>query len=141
MLSGHQLFLWVFNTSAEFSGLCSECWRKSWRPSEVTGIFLYPVPSLVFPCFFEVSKFICVILLCLEIAYLRLVKLDISGNRISTLPVELRTMTTLVDLNLSHNPLTSPPSYVSETYLFVIYILNFLPLLHCFVEPFLHVVV
>ncbi|XP_069692233.1 leucine-rich repeat and calponin homology domain-containing protein isoform X2 [Periplaneta americana] len=47
-----------------------------------------------------------------EIAYLRLVRLDISGNRISTLPVELRTMTTLVDLCLSHNPLTSPPSYL-----------------------------
>ena len=56
-------------------------------------------------------------LLYLEITCLRLVKLDISGNRISTLPVELRTMTTLVDLNLSHNPLTSPPSYVSRYYL------------------------
>lgn len=77
-------------------------------------VLLYTCYFLHIPYSHEVNKYmICVILLYSEIAYLRLVKLDISGNRISTLPVELRTMTTLVDLNLSHNPLTSPPSYVS----------------------------
>ncbi|KAG8224170.1 hypothetical protein J437_LFUL002292 [Ladona fulva] len=45
-----------------------------------------------------------------EITYLRLVRLDISENRISSLPVELRKMTTLVTLELSDNPLISPPA-------------------------------
>lgn len=47
-----------------------------------------------------------------ELTYLRLVKLDISGNRISVLPNELRKMKSLVDLKLSDNPLTSPPAAV-----------------------------
>ena len=44
--------------------------------------------------------------------FLKLVTLDISLNRISTLPVELRFMVSLVELCVEHNPLTSPPSYV-----------------------------
>ena len=48
-----------------------------------------------------------------ELTYLKLVKLDISGNRISVLPNELRKMKSLVDLNLSDNPLTSPPAVVT----------------------------
>lgn len=48
-----------------------------------------------------------------ELTYLRLVKLDISGNRISVLPNEMRKMKSLVDFRLSDNPLTSPPASVS----------------------------
>uniref|UniRef100_A0A182RWP0 Uncharacterized protein n=1 Tax=Anopheles funestus TaxID=62324 RepID=A0A182RWP0_ANOFN len=44
-------------------------------------------------------------LTCLQLAFL-----DISSNKIATLPVELRHMTSLVDLELSNNPLTSPPA-------------------------------
>lgn len=40
-------------------------------------------------------------------------KLDISGNRISVLPNEMRKMKGLVDFKLSDNPLTSPPASVS----------------------------
>ncbi|XP_060822792.1 leucine-rich repeat and calponin homology domain-containing protein isoform X2 [Bombus pascuorum] len=46
----------------------------------------------------------------IELTYLRLVKLDISGNRISVLPNEMRKMKSLVDFRLSDNPLTSPPA-------------------------------
>lgn len=49
-----------------------------------------------------------------ELTYLRLERLDISGNRISSLPVELRSMVSLVYLNLNHNPLTSPPAKVCK---------------------------
>lgn len=49
----------------------------------------------------------------IELTYLQLVSLDISCNRIATLPVELRLMTSLVDLELVNNPLTSPPASVS----------------------------
>lgn len=49
----------------------------------------------------------------IELTYLRLVKLDISGNRISVLPNEMRKMKGLVDFRLSDNPLTSPPASVS----------------------------
>ena len=51
-------------------------------------------------------------LTCLELAFL-----DISSNKIATLPVELRHMTSLVDLELSNNPLTSPPASVSSRWL------------------------
>ena len=44
--------------------------------------------------------------------YLKLITLDISLNRISTLPVELRFMISLVELCVEHNPLTSPPAHV-----------------------------
>ncbi|XP_020286310.1 leucine-rich repeat and calponin homology domain-containing protein 1 isoform X2 [Pseudomyrmex gracilis] len=46
----------------------------------------------------------------IELTYLKLVKLDISGNRISVLPNEMRKMKSLVDFRLSDNPLTSPPA-------------------------------
>ena len=48
-----------------------------------------------------------------EISYLQLTTLDLSGNRIATLPVELRFMTTVMCLNLGENPLTCPPANVS----------------------------
>ena len=41
-----------------------------------------------------------------EISYLQLRTLDLSGNRIVSLPVELRFMTSVVNLNLGENPLT-----------------------------------
>lgn len=43
-------------------------------------------------------------------ASLNLVSLDLSCNRISSLPLEIRFMTDLIDLNLTDNPLTSPPA-------------------------------
>lgn len=46
----------------------------------------------------------------LEITNLLLVSLDISCNKISALPVELRSMSSLVDLELCNNPLSSPPA-------------------------------
>lgn len=48
-----------------------------------------------------------------DVTYLQLVSLDISCNRIATLPVELRLMTSLVNLELENNPLTSPPASVN----------------------------
>jgi hypothetical protein len=42
--------------------------------------------------------------------------LDLSGNRISSLPVELRFMTTVIELNLGENPLTCPPANVRTSY-------------------------
>ncbi|XP_071453646.1 leucine-rich repeat and calponin homology domain-containing protein [Hetaerina americana] len=45
-----------------------------------------------------------------EITTLRLVRLDVSENRISVLPVEMRKMTTLVSLDLGDNPLVTPPA-------------------------------
>jgi len=47
-----------------------------------------------------------------EITNLSLVSLDISCNKIASLPVELRLMTSLVELDLSDNPLTSPPAQI-----------------------------
>ena len=44
--------------------------------------------------------------------FLKLVRLDISLNRIAVLPVELRFMVSLVELCVEHNPLTSPPAHV-----------------------------
>lgn len=49
-----------------------------------------------------------------EVTCLQLVSLDISCNRIATLPVELRLMTSLVTLELENNPLTSPPASVNN---------------------------
>lgn len=48
-----------------------------------------------------------------ELMFLKLVTLDISLNRISVLPVELRFMVSLVNLCVEHNPLTTPPAHVS----------------------------
>lgn len=45
-----------------------------------------------------------------EITSLSLVSLDVSCNKIASLPVELRLMTSLVELDLSDNPMTSPPA-------------------------------
>ena len=71
----------------------------------------------------------------IELMFLKLVTLDISLNRISVLPVELRFMVSLVDLCVEHNPLTSPPTHVIIDFLIHHYIgqLNFLNVLHSFV--------
>lgn len=45
-----------------------------------------------------------------ELTSLNLVALDVSCNKIASLPVELRLMTSLVELDLADNPLTSPPA-------------------------------
>ena len=45
-----------------------------------------------------------------EITYLQLTFLDLAGNRLSSLPVELRFMVTLTDLHLEENPLSCPPA-------------------------------
>lgn len=47
-----------------------------------------------------------------ELTYLKLTMLDMSENRISTLPVELRQMTSLEQLKLNGNPLVAPPATV-----------------------------
>lgn len=48
----------------------------------------------------------------IEVTYLRLTRLDLSANRISTLPVEMREMDCLIDLAVEENPLNSPPASV-----------------------------
>ena len=54
-----------------------------------------------------------------EISFLRLVQMDLSANRITTLPVELRFMSSVVDLSLGENPLSCPPANVStQSYIF-----------------------
>jgi hypothetical protein len=47
-----------------------------------------------------------------DLTNLNLFSLDISCNKIASLPVELRLMTSLIDLNLADNPLTSPPAHI-----------------------------
>ncbi len=49
-----------------------------------------------------------------ELSYLQLSLLDLSANRISSLPVEIRFMTSVVRLNLGENPLSCPPANVSS---------------------------
>ena len=51
----------------------------------------------------------------LEISFLRLIHMDLSANRITTLPVELRFMNSVVDLSLGENPLSCPPANVSNS--------------------------
>lgn len=59
------------------------------------------------------SILILFLLIWSDVTGLNLVSLDISCNRIATLPAELRLMTNLVSLHLDNNPLTSPPASVS----------------------------
>ena len=51
-----------------------------------------------------------------EMCNLQLLKLDFSCNKIETIPFEFRKMDTIKELIFDHNPLKSPPAYVSETY-------------------------
>ncbi|XP_026468444.1 leucine-rich repeat and calponin homology domain-containing protein 3-like [Ctenocephalides felis] len=50
----------------------------------------------------------------LEVVNLKLVSLNLSSNRISMLPVEMRLMENLIELDISHNPLTVPPANLCE---------------------------
>lgn len=49
-----------------------------------------------------------------ELSFLKLIHLDLSANRISVLPVELRFITSLVELSVGENPLTCPPANVRK---------------------------
>lgn len=55
------------------------------------------------------------LLLCVpvELTYISLVRLDLRANRIGILPVEMLNITSLVELLVDDNPLTSPPASVS----------------------------
>lgn len=48
----------------------------------------------------------------LEITYIKLARLNVSLNRIASLPVELRLMSSLENLDVTNNPLVSPPTAV-----------------------------
>lgn len=52
------------------------------------------------------------IILVLELAYLKLIQFDCSYNRLTHLPLNLRDMVSLIELNVEHNPLESPPASV-----------------------------
>ena len=52
----------------------------------------------------------------LEISFLRLIHMDLSANRITSLPVELRFMNSVVNLSLGENPLSCPPANVSNIF-------------------------
>lgn len=63
--------------------------------------------------FFEKKQFYTRPLLFIELTYLRLTRLDMSRNRIASLPIELKNMSsTLEILRLSDNPLMAPPAVV-----------------------------
>ena len=49
-----------------------------------------------------------------EISRLRLHRLDISGNRISGVPCDIRRMDTLQEIVMDNNPLVFPPASVSS---------------------------
>lgn len=58
-----------------------------------------------------------------DLCHLHLTSLDVSCNRIASLPVELRLMTELVNLELQNNPLTSPPASVSYSHtLYIVHV-------------------
>ena len=48
----------------------------------------------------------------LEIAYLKLIQFDCSFNRLTHLPLNLREMVSLIELNVEQNPLECPPASV-----------------------------
>lgn len=58
----------------------------------------------------SVLKVVQLIFMSTELTSLSLVALDVSCNKIASLPVELRLMTSLVELDLADNPMTSPPA-------------------------------
>ncbi len=58
-----------------------------------------------------------------EMTRMRLRRLDISNNRISHLPPDIRQMDTLQEVVLDNNPLVNPPAGVGENYLFFVFII------------------
>lgn len=51
--------------------------------------------------------------LSIELCSLKLIHFDCSYNRIVHLPLNLRDITTIIELNVEHNPLETPPASVS----------------------------
>ena len=52
--------------------------------------------------------------IALELCVLKLIHFDCSYNRLIRLPLNLREMNTLIELNVDHNPLETPPASVSR---------------------------
>jgi len=52
------------------------------------------------------------LLIDLELCALKLINFDCSYNRIIRLPLNLREMNSLIELNVDHNPLETPPASV-----------------------------
>ncbi|CAF1278248.1 unnamed protein product [Rotaria sordida] len=65
-----------------------------------------------------------VFLFALELCNLKLIQFDCSFNRIIRLPLNLREMVSLIELNVEHNPLESPPASVCT--LGLLHIMRFL---------------
>ena len=63
-----------------------------------------------------------------EISKLNLRRIDFSANKISSIPLVFRSMQTLEEMILDHNPLVTPPAHVSiisfVKYIFKNYFLN-----------------
>ena len=55
----------------------------------------------------------------LELCALKLINFDCSSNRLTRLPLNLREMNSLIELNVDHNPLEIPPANVSSISLIV----------------------
>jgi Leucine-rich repeat (LRR) protein len=51
-------------------------------------------------------------LIDLELCALKLTNFDCSHNRLIRLPLNLREMNSLIELNVDHNPLETPPASV-----------------------------
>ncbi|CAF0950659.1 unnamed protein product [Rotaria sp. Silwood1] len=60
----------------------------------------------------------------LELCNLKLIHFDCSFNRITRLPLNLREMVSLIELNVEHNPLESPPASICT--LGLLHIMRFL---------------
>ncbi len=54
------------------------------------------------------------LLIDLELCTLKLINFDCSFNRIICLPLNLREMNSLIELNVDHNPLETPPASVRQ---------------------------
>lgn len=52
----------------------------------------------------------------LELCALKLINFDCSYNRLTRLPLNLRDMNSLIELNVDHNPLEIPPAGVSSLF-------------------------
>jgi hypothetical protein len=64
------------------------------------------------------------LLIYLELCALKLINFDCSYNRITRLPLNLREMTSLIELNIDHNPLEVPPAPICT--LGLLHIMRFL---------------
>jgi hypothetical protein len=55
-------------------------------------------------------------LIYLELCTLKLINFDCSYNRIVRLPLNLREVNSLIELNVEHNPLEIPPASVRKKF-------------------------